>query len=191
MNLRNLLVNIIARHFTKILLLTLLIISCPRPELQVITTPDYLHEARRLAAENPLAACLLLQETEIDEDFKLERANILVQIYLNQREFQKAALLLDSINWRVDIKPYDRHIIMIRAGRYAELAEKSGDSLLKGIANLRSGNFAEAINLLSMPTMLDEYRRINLAKAYEGLNDHITAFSILAAIDSVPNYLLS
>ena len=55
MNLRNLLINIIARHFTYILLLTLLIISCPRPELQVITTPDYLHEARRLAAEHPLA----------------------------------------------------------------------------------------------------------------------------------------
>ncbi len=189
-NLRGIPVIIITRYFTRILLLILLLISSPRPEFQEITAPDYLYEARRLAVDNPLAACMLLMDSGLDKKYSRDRIKILVPIYLGQREFRKAASLLDSINWQIDIEPYDLHIILIRSERYSDLAEKATDSLLKGIAHLRSENFSRAIKLLSMPTMLDEYRRINLARAYEGMKENFTAFSILASIDSLPNYLL-
>ena len=172
----------------KLFFLILLIISCPRPGIKKIPKPDYLKEAQRTYQQNPLYAFALLKDSVIETEYTLERVQILAKIYLHQREYERAAALLDSINWLADLTEYETNVILIRTKRWNKLSNTS-DTLLKGIAYYHLNETDKAIAFLSQPSKPDDYRMIHLAKAYESQGDFEKAFGVLAAIDTVSTYL--
>lgn len=175
----------------RFLLLILLIISCPTPGIKKVSPPDYLKEAERTYQSNPLYAYRMLKDSLIGTEFQLERASVLVKIYLDQREYARAAALLDSVQWYVPLQPFERDIILLRTDNWERLSRTTADSLLKGIALYHMNFYAEAETLLLRCTEPDDYRRLYLARIYAQQNDFKSAFSALTAIDEVSPYLNS
>jgi len=173
----------------KIFLLILLIISCPRPGIKEIPKPDFLKEAERVYQHNPLYAYALLRDSVIETEYMIERARILAKVYIHQREYERAAAVLDSINWSTDLTEHETNMILSRTQRWDKLANNASDTLLKGIAYYHLNETDKAIRFLSKPLKPDDYRMIFLAKTYEGLNDFEKAFGVLASIDTVSTYL--
>lgn len=173
----------------KFLLLILLIISCPQPGITTITAPDYLKEAQRIYKTDPLYAYTLLKDSAIGPEFLLERVRILVEIYLDQREYERAALLLDSVEWALDLPAYDKDLILYRTERWNILAESTKDTLLRGIAYYNAQQYQRALEFLQQPVLPYDYRMLYCARAYEKLNDFNNAYAMLTAIFSVSPYL--
>ncbi len=172
----------------KTFFLILLIISCPRPGIKKIPKPDYLKEAQRTYQHNPLYAYTLLRDSVIEPEYMIERTRILAKIYMDQREYERAAAVLDSINWSTDLTEYETTTILLRTKRWERLINSS-DTLLKGIAYYHLNETDKAIEYLSKPLKPDDYRMIYLARAYERQKDFEKAFGVLAAIDTVSTYL--
>ncbi len=171
------------------LLLIFLVISCPRPGIIKITEPDYLKEAKCHYQKQPLYAYALLKDSVTSTEHMQERALILARIYIDQREYERAAAVLDSVAWAVALTPYEKDIILLKTERWAMLTQTTQDSLLKGIAFYHFGNSEKAIQWLTKPFKPDDYRLIHLAKAYQHLDDFKNAFGVLTSIDSISSYL--
>ena len=171
------------------LLLIFLVISCPRPGIIKITEPDYLKEAKCHYQKQPLYAYTLLKDSVTSAEHMQERALILTRIYIDQREYERAAAVLDSVAWAVALTPYEKDIILLKTKRWAMLTQTTQDSLLKGIAFYHFGNNEKAIQWLTKPFKPDDYRLIYLAKAYQHLDDFKNAFGVLTSIDSISSYL--
>ncbi len=169
--------------------LILLVISCPRPAIRKVPEFDYLREARRNYQNNPLYAYSILKDSVKNSRYNDERAEMLVKIYIDQREYERAAELLDSINWSIALTPYENSIILLKTKRWEMLADKTSDDLLKGIAYYNLNEFHDAIEYLSKPEQPHDFRMIYLAKVYERLDDFESALKILITIDSVSAYL--
>jgi len=166
-----------------------LIISCPQPGLNKIPEFHYLEEARNIYKREPLYAYSLLTDSIKSGHHMGECAEILVKMYLDQREYARAAALLDSIDWSIALVPYEQDVILSKTKRWDVLVNKTSDDLVKGIAYYKLNNYQKAIEFLSKPAQPDDYRLILLAKVYNNLNDYKNAFMTLVAIDSVSTYL--
>ncbi|MBN2620554.1 lytic transglycosylase domain-containing protein [candidate division WOR-3 bacterium] len=173
----------------KFLLLVILIISCPRPGITTITAPDFLKEAQRVYETDPLYAYSLLKDSTIGPEFLLERIRILTMIYLDQREYQRAALLLDSVQWTAPILNYDRDLILYKTERWSALSQVTRDTLLKGIALYHAGQYEQALPYLLKPIPPHDYRMLYCARAYEKMNDFTNAYATLIACTTVNSYL--
>jgi len=173
----------------KMFFLIFLIISCPKPGLQKATCIDYLKEAERVYKENPLYAYNILNDSTICTTYPLRRAEILVKLYLNQREYQRAAALLDSIHWQIPLSPQEKEFILLKTRRWEMLIHNTNDTLLLGIAYNHLDKSEEAIKLLSSPQKPHDYRIINLARVYIKKDDLKNAFNTLLSIDSLSDYL--
>jgi len=165
-----------------------LIISCPRPGLNKIPEFHYLEEARNIYKREPLLAYSLLMDSVKSGHHMGERAEILVKMYLDQREYARAVDLLDSINWSIALPPHEQDIILLKNKRWDVLVGKTSDDLVKGIAYYKLNNYQKAIEFLSKPQQPDDYRLILLAKVYSNLNEYKNAFMTLVSIDSVSTY---
>lgn len=173
----------------KIFFLIFLIISCPRPGIKKVPEPDYLKEAERSYQDNPIYAYSILKDIVIDPEYLNKRVKILAKIYIDQREYERAAAVLDSVNWSVDLNQYETNIILLKTKRWDMLANKTTDTLLKGIAYYHLKENEKALQFLAKPSKPDEYRMIYLARVYERMNDFNNAFGVLTIIDSVCPYL--
>ena len=118
-----------------------------------------------------------------------ERALILSRIYIDQREYERAAAILDSVAWAVELTPYENDIILLKNKRWTTLAQTTRDSLIKGISHYHLGEYEKAIECLTRPIKPDDYRLLYLAKAYHELGSFDDAFGVLTSIDSVSSYL--
>ncbi len=165
------------------------IISCPQPGLKKIPEFHYLEEARNLYQKEPLYAYSLLRDSVRSAQYRDKRAEILIKMYLDQREYERAVALLDSINWSIALQPYEIDIILLKTKRWDLLVDKTSDDLIKGIAYYNLHNYQKAIEFLSKSSQPEDYRLILLAKIYRKLNDDERAFSSLVTIDSVSSYL--
>lgn len=166
-----------------------LIISCPRPGLNKIPKFHYLEEARNIYRREPLLAYSFLTDSIRNGYHVGERAEILVKMYLDQREYARALALLDSINWSIPLPPHEQDILLLKSKRWDALVSKSSDDLVKGIAYYKLNNYQKAIEFLSRPQQPDNYRLILLAKVYSNLNEYKKAFMTLVSVDSVSTYL--
>lgn len=173
------------------LLLIVFVMSCPRPGIIKIPAPDYLKEAKSHYQENPLYAHALLKDSVISLEHMQEKALILSRIYIDQREYERAAEILDSVAWAVKLTPYENDIILLKTKRWAKLAQTTQDSLLQGIAYYQLSENERAIAILTKPFKPDDYRLMYLAKAYHKLDNFENAFGVLTSIDSISPYLLN
>lgn len=172
-----------------ILLLIFLVMSCPKLGIMKIPEPDYLKEAKYHYQKQPLYAYALLKDSVTSIEHRQERALILARIYIDQREYKRAAAVLDSIAWSVALTPYERNIILLKTKRWAMLAQTTQDSLLKGISYYHLGEHEKAIEILSKPIKPDDYRLLYLAKVYHELDSFENAYGVITSIDSVNPYL--
>lgn len=175
----------------KFLLFIILIISCPRSGITTITAPGFLREAQRVYETDPLYAYSLLKDSTIGPEFLLERVRILTMIYLDQREYQRAALLLDSVQWTAAISNHDRDLILYKTEHWDACAASTTDTLLRGIALYHAGQYEQALRYLLQPVPPDDYRMLYCARAYEKMGDFTNAYSTLIACTTVSPYLYS
>ncbi len=175
------------------------IISCPSPgikeiKIEIIPEIELLSEAERTARDKPLYAFDLLK-TVINPQYRIEKAKILLGIYMDQREYDLGVLVLDSIKDAIDtdetIKNYAR-IIFLKQKNWDAVHRSTEDNLLKGLALFHLQRYAEAIEYLSQDTgQLRDYQLIHLARCYYQLKDYRNALRIALEIDSVSPYLSS
>ncbi|UCG91086.1 MAG: transglycosylase SLT domain-containing protein [candidate division WOR-3 bacterium] len=167
----------------------LLIISCPRPGIKKISEPDYLKEALRSYYDNPLYAYTILTNNVVSPEYKKECAKILVKIYFHQREYQRAAELLDTIDWAIGLNQYEADIILLKTERWYKLTQVTEDDLLRGVVYYNLTDYHNAIKYLSQPSAPYDYRMLYLAKAYYNLNYFEHSLKVLLAIHSISSYL--
>lgn len=174
----------------KSIIFFILIISCPRPEVKAIPEPDYVREAQRTYRDNPLYAYVILKNmTAPATSYSPEHAQVLLQMYIDQREYGKAERLLDSTAWSA-VLPVDLMLrVALNAQRWDKVLSLADDNLLKGIAHYNRADYDSAIEYLKRNVEPANYRVMYLAKTYYALNKFDSALSVLGSIDSVDNYL--
>ncbi len=190
-------IRFIAQPFL-VLLLTFVVISCPSPktkEIVIATIPEVelLCEANRVSLDRPKYALNLLKKITSSQ-FSTEKVRLLLKIYLDQREYGKALLLVDSIRNVADIST-DKTIndyacrVFLKTKRWEEIPGKTEDNLLKGVALYNLKQYIEAIECLSQVSVLKDYTLLLTAKCYYGLNDFANALHTTLSIDSISPYL--
>lgn len=172
-----------------ILLTVFLIISCPRPGLRKVSARDFLAEARRSYRDNPFYAYSLLTDSIHSNVHIQERTELLVRMYIDQCEYDRAAVLLDSIDWSVPLTPYEKTILLLKNKRWFTLRETTDDDLLKGIACYHVQDYARAIDFLTEPVPPHDYRKIYLTRVYMEQAEYARALQTLVNIDSINSYL--
>lgn len=171
-----------------IILTIFLIISCPRPGVREIRTRDYLAEARRTYEHNPVYAYSLLYDSVSTDKHDQTHAEVLVKMYIHQCEYERAAVLLDSIDWSIPLTSYEKNITLLKNKRWQTLIEATDDALLKGIAYYQLQDYPQAVEFLSRTVPPHDYRQLYLTKAYEAMEDYESALNTLFSIDSVNSY---
>jgi soluble lytic murein transglycosylase-like protein len=121
--------------------------------------------------------------------YKHERTGLLVRLYINQCEYDRAAVLLDSVDWSVSLSPYERTILLLKNKRWRTLCEVTDDDLLKGIACYNLHDYARAVDFLSEPVAPHDYRKIYLTRAYMEQAEYARALQTLFSVDSIASYL--
>jgi len=173
-----------------ILFVTLLmVISCPRPTIKEVPELEYIREAKRIYHENPIRAYHLLQDNVAGSGYARECGNMLLRIYLDQREYALAARLLDSLRYDPILPSFERNMILMKTEQWQRLIASTDDVLLQGIASYRLGVFDDAIDLLSKEEAPEDYRLIYLAKAYVEKEDYDNALKAIFLINSISDYL--
>jgi len=170
-------------------LATLLVISCPRPTVSQIPEIEYFREAASLHKENPIQAYHLLQDSVLSARYSDERNLLLLQIYMDQREYTRAARLLDSLDWTIPVAPVQRDLILLKTNRWRELAMRTDSDLIRGIAFLNLDSLDKAIASLSIDSPPEDYRLIKLAKAYMNKENYEDALTALFRIKAIRDYL--
>jgi soluble lytic murein transglycosylase-like protein len=167
----------------------LLVISCPRPTINEYPEPEYLREAARIYARDPLRAYHILTDRVSDPRYEIERNKLLLKIYVDQREYARAVELLDSTDWIIPLSSFERNAVLIRTRDWTRIAKTSEDELLKGIAYYNLENFEQAIEHLSKDIQPEDYRLIHLAKAYIRTENYENALRALFLLNSISDYL--
>jgi len=167
----------------------LLVVSCPRPTIQEVPDIAYLEEAVRLYPRNPIHAYHVIENRVTSPKYQTECNALRLKILLDQREYARAAALLDSIDWAAQITPFERNIVLIRTGKWQRIISDVDDDLLKGIAFYNLRLFDDAIKYLSRENQPEDYRLIYLAKAYIQVSDHANALRAIFLIHSISDYL--
>ena len=172
-----------------VLVVILFVISCPRPTIKEFPELEYLREATRIYQTNPLGAYNILTDRVKDPRYKIERSKLLLKIYLDQREYGRAAGLLDSMDRMIPVAALERNTVLIRNQDWMGIINTSEDSLLRGIAYYKQGMYEEAIEHLSMDMQPEDYRIIHLAKSYLETEDYENALRALFLLHSISDYL--
>jgi soluble lytic murein transglycosylase-like protein len=167
----------------------LLVISCPRPAVLQIPEAEYLREAADIYQEDPVQAYRLLQINVPSARYSDERNALLMKIYLDQREYARAAQLLDSLDWTSPVAPAQRDLILMKTKRWHELATRTESELIRGIAFFNLDSLDRAVASLSRDVPPDDYRLIKLARALVKRGDHEEALTTIFRIGSVRDYL--
>ena len=168
--------------------LFLFIISCPRPQIRAIPDPDYLREAEKTYQAKPLYAYNILKNLSTPEHMQ-EQTGIFLKLFIEQREYGRAARLLDSIGWLTDMPRSELISILLNTKRWEKLSVLSDDDLLKGIAYYQLEDYQHAIEFLVKSAEPAEYRILYLARSYQKIGDRENAFKTLVAMDSISAYL--
>ncbi len=171
-----------------IILIIFLVISCPRPGVREIRAHDYLAEARRTYEHDPVYAYSLLHDSVSTDKHDLTHAEVLVKMYIHQCEYERAAALLDSIEWSIPLTTYEENITLLKNKRWKTLIETTDDALLKGMAYYQLHDYPQAVAFLSQAVPPHDYRQIYLVRAYEAMEDYESALNTLFNIDSVSSY---
>jgi soluble lytic murein transglycosylase-like protein len=171
------------------LVTVLFVISCPRPTIKEFPELEYLREATRIYQAKPLQAHSILVDRVHHPRYTIERTKLLLKIYLDQREYGRAAELLDSMDWKISVSPIEKNKVLIRTQDWTRITTESEDSLLVGIAYYKQGMYDEAIVHLSLDTQPEDYRLIHLAKAYLETEDYENALRALFLLHSISDYL--
>jgi hypothetical protein len=173
----------------KFFFIIFLVISCPKPSITRLYELDYLKEAERYYHDSPLYAYNLLTKYVTSPKYTRGRAHLLVTIYIDQREYERAAYILDSLNWSLDIEQNQLEIILVKTKNWNKLIDITNDVLLKGLAYYHLEAYQPAVEYLSQPSDPDDYRMLYLAKTYSHLNDYENSLITLLGIDSLSPYL--
>ncbi len=180
------------RAVKAIILVTLLaVLSCPKPTTKQVYEPDYLREAERFCQVDPLYAYNIIKNNVTGANNQNEKIRILTKIYLNQREYERAAQLLDSMNWTIKLDDYDKDFVLLKTKRWQKLVELSEDDLAKGIACYNLGDYQKAIEYLKKPCRPDDYRQLILVRAYFQTEAYDSALVAFLTIDSLSAYLFN
>lgn len=171
------------------LLVALALISCPHPRVKEISQIEYLMEAQSIRNVSPIRAYHLLTQYIMDQDYADERNAMLLEIFLDQREYRRALQLLDSLDWSIPINPDQKNLLLLKNSEWQRLSTSTNIELLKGIAFLNLNDFDKAIAWLSLSAGPDDYRLIRLAKAYMESENYAAALGTVFAINSVRDYL--
>ncbi|MDH4210664.1 MAG: lytic transglycosylase domain-containing protein [candidate division WOR-3 bacterium] len=171
------------------LIVALVLISCPHPAIKEIPELDYLREAAGVRRADPIRAHRLLTQQITSEKYAAERNSLLLDIYLDQREYKRAVHLLDSLNWAIPIDPSQKNLILLKTNSWQHLAQLTDVELLRGIAFLNLNVFDKAIASLSIESGPEDYRLIQLARAYMKSDNYENALKIIFRIRSVRDYL--
>lgn len=172
-----------------VLFAALIAVSCPRPGVQPVGALEYLQEAAAVYRDDPVHAYRLLTEHVRGPEHSAMRNKLLLELYLDQREYGRAARLLDSVGWKPTVRPADRDRILMRTGRWHDLARQTDSEMFRGIALANLGELDEAIRSLSVAPGLREYRLLELAAIYLRRNDHRGALATLITINAPPDYM--
>jgi soluble lytic murein transglycosylase len=175
------------------------LISCPSPgsrEFQIERIParEILIEAEQNAEKKPLYSFNLLKKIT-DSRYEIDKAKILLKIYVNQREYSRASSLLDSLN-TINLKD-DTTLkrlclsIYLNQKRWDKILDLTDDPLLKGIALYNLQRYQEAIEYLTQESEIKDYQAIKLSRCYYKLNDLQKALEALSGIDSLSPFLSS
>lgn len=167
----------------------LLVISCPRPAVKEVPELEYLKEAKRIHTRNPIRAFQILENHVKSPQNAEEKNSVLISIYLDQREYRRAADLLDSVYWTLPLTTQQRDIILLKTENWERIIATTDDELLKGIALYNLGAIDQAIALLSKENSPEAYRLIYLAKAHMEVEDHESALSAIFLINTIADYL--
>ncbi|UCF69964.1 MAG: transglycosylase SLT domain-containing protein [candidate division WOR-3 bacterium] len=170
-------------------LTALLVISCPRPAVLQIPETEYLKEAAAIYRENPIRARGLLENNVLSDRHSAEKNSLLLKVYLDQREYARAADLLDSVGWVLPIEPAKRDLILLKTQGWYELAKLTDSELMRGIAYSNLDSLDKAITALSAGGPPDDYRLIKLAEAYIKRENHDEALTALFSIGAIRDYL--
>ncbi|UCD05703.1 MAG: lytic transglycosylase domain-containing protein [candidate division WOR-3 bacterium] len=172
-----------------VFLVALILISCPHPAIKEIPELDYLREAASIRRADPIRAYRLLAQQIASGRYAAERNSLILDIYLDQREYKRAVDLLDSTNWAIPITPEKRDLIFLKTGSWQHLAQSTDNELLRGTAFLNLNAFDNAIASLSVERGPEDYRLIQLARAYLESEKYEEALRAMFRIGSVRDYL--
>ncbi len=138
--------------------------------------------------KNPVYAYTLLKGIK-SKIYNKEKAEILLRIYLNQREYNRAAALLDSAPGLNNLGPFERNIIYFKTKRWHKLLKTTNDRLARAIAYYRLENYSEALRLFSVDSDVVDYRILYQARSLYRLKKYKKALETLFLRDSVVDYL--
>jgi soluble lytic murein transglycosylase len=125
----------------------------------------------------------------VSPHYAAEKNRVLLSIYLDQREYHRAAALLDSVNWTLPLTTTERDIILLKTLDWERIIAVTNNELLKGIAYYNLGAFDQTVELLSEENGPETYRLIYLAKAYMELEDYENALNTIFLINTIGDYL--
>ncbi|MEO0189823.1 MAG: tetratricopeptide repeat protein, partial [candidate division WOR-3 bacterium] len=178
----------------------LFIISCPPKVVEESPRqPDdipLIKTAIEVYEEAPLYAFNLIKSIQ-DMQYQNLKSSLILKIYLQQREYNKALCLLDSVlsgsdslNFNlIKIHPYEINRVLIKKGLWERLLEFTDDTLLKGIAAYNLERYEQALKFLNLQKEPNDYRLLYLARIYEKMNKLDSALNTLLSIDSISTYL--
>jgi soluble lytic murein transglycosylase-like protein len=167
----------------------LFVVSCPRPTIKEVPDIVYLEEAERQYTRNPIHAYHVIENRVTSSKYQTECNALRLKIFLDQREYTRAAELLDSIDWAVQLTPFEKNIVLIRTENWQRIISDVDDDLLKGLAFYNLRLFEDAIKYLSREDEPEDYRLIYLAKTYMQINDYENALRAIFLIHSISDYL--
>jgi soluble lytic murein transglycosylase-like protein len=167
----------------------LLTISCPRPTIKEIPEFEHLKEAARIYMEDPTRAYYIIKDEIPNPQHQDERNALLLKLYLDQREYERAAALLDSTDWSLPLEPFERNRVLLETQNWRRITVMIQDDLLIGIAYYNLGEYTKATEFLSKDIAPEDYRLIYLTKTYLEQEDYENALRALFLINSVSEYL--
>lgn len=169
----------------------LLVLSCPKPaSVRIMPMPEehYLEEAALHYSRKPSYAYDLLNRIKSPAEIPL-KTRLMVRLYMEQREYDRGARLLDSTGWSIGLSDLENERILAQCRRWSQLAEKSDDPVRKGTAYFRAGDYEKARDLLSGDHEPGDYVKLYLAKSLKAMNDYDRALLAILGTDSIRPYL--
>lgn len=172
----------------RLLLVIFFVISCPRYGLKKLPEKICIDTARQVYKQDPLYAYTLLKNIN-SPTYNQEKAKLLLKIYLNQREYERAAALLDSMPEINDLNPFQKNMLLLKTQRWQKLLTTTQDSLIKAIAYYRLNDYDRALNFFNPGSELNDYCILYQARCYYELKNFDKVLEVLFLKDTDTDYL--
>lgn len=169
----------------------LLILSCPQPaSVRIMPMPEenYLAEAEKSYSRKPAYALDVLSRVKSPAYLSF-KTRVLALLYMEQREYDRCARMLDSAGWNAGLTELEYVRILVQCRRWNQLAERATDPVRKGTAFFQTGDYEKARGLLNGDLEPRDYVRLYLARTLKGLNDYDRALQVILETDSIRPYL--